>query len=203
MNEKLEEVVQEEVVVEQEVQAEPAEAPILHDETKKEAFSFKKYLLNIWLGFLDSFKYNPCKLAGILVALPGFFIGFFLEFHSKVRFVVLEGQLDLSGFYMFIMVLLGCINIFNGVSLSSKRNLATVIISSVCSLVITVFGILWVYSIGMSFVNAQKITLVNPLKFDINYVMSIICVILAIICSIAGCILGYFKRNKDYKKVKF
>lgn len=199
MNEKLEEV-----VTEENVQVEPTEKPI-QEEKRKGEFSFKKYLLNIWLGFIDSFKYNPCKLAGILVALPGLFIGFFLEFHSKVRFIVAEGQVDLSGFYMFVMVLLGCINIFNGVGLSSKKNLGSVIISSICSLVISVFGILWIYSIIHSFTlqNSGQVTLVNPLKFDVNYIMSLICVALAIGCSIAGCILGFFKRDKNYKKVKF
>ncbi|MBD5390459.1 hypothetical protein HDR67_00385 [bacterium] len=203
MNEKLEEVVQEEVV--QEVQAEPVNEPTHSEENEKKGFSFKKYFLNIWLSFLDSFKYNPCKLAGILVALPGLFIGFFLEFHSKVRFVVMDGQPDLSGFYMFIMVLLGCINIFNGVALSSKRNLGTVIVSAVCSLVITVFGALWIYSIINSFVlvSTGKVDLKTPLSVDVNIIMSIICVVLAIACSIAGCILGYIRRNKDYKKVKF
>lgn len=202
MNEKLEEIVQEEVV--QDVQEEPVNEPTHLDERKK-GFSLKKYFLNIWLSFLDSFKYNPCKLAGILVALPGLFIGFFLEFHSKVRFVVMDGQPDLSGFYMFIMVLLGCINIFNGVSLSSKRNLGTVVISAICSLIITVFGILWIYSIINSFVlvNTGKVDLKTPLSIDVNIIMSIICVVLAIACSIAGCILGYIRRNKDYKKVKF
>ena len=204
MNEKLEEVVQDEVV-NQETQVEQVNTPSNSDENKKEGFSFKKYILNVWLSFLDTFKYNPCKLAGILVALPGLFIGFFLEFHSKVRFVVQDGTPDLSGFYMFVMVLLGCINIFNGVGLSSKRNLGSVIISAICSLVITVFGILWIYSIINSFVLVKtgKVDLKNPLELDINVIMSIICVVLAIGCSIAGCILGYFRRNKEYKKVKF
>ena len=202
MNEKLDEVVQE--VVEPEVQVEPANEPV-EKETKREGFSFKKYLLNIWFNFIDSFKYNPCKLPGILVALPGLFIGFFLEFHSKVRFIVMPGQADLSGFYMFVMVLLGCINIFNGVGLSSKKNLGSIIISSVCSLVITVFGILWIYSIINSFAlqSSGKVIMETPLKFDVNYILSVICVVLAIVCSIAGCILGYFKRDKNYKKVKF
>lgn len=168
-----------------------------------EKTSFRKYLLNIWLSFLDSFKYNPCKLAGILIALPGLFIGFFLNFHANVSFIVRPGEANLSGFYMFLMVLFGCINIFNGVTFSSKRNLGTLIVSAVCSLVILVFGVLWIYSIINSFAVAKEISLETPIKFDVNYAMSVICVALAIISSAVGCILGYFKRDKNYKKVKF
>ncbi len=215
---------QEEVVVQEATLAEPVEQPVAVEETPvmesaadegafvrgydenasaTEKKSFKKYLLNIWLSFLDSFKYNPCKLAGILIALPGLFIGFFLNFHSNVSFIVHPGEANLSGFYMFMMVLFGCINIFNGVTFSSKRNLGTLIVSAVCSLVIFVFGILWIYSIINSFAVAKEISLEKPIKFDVNYAMSIVCVVLAMISSVAGCILGYFKRDKNYKKVKF
>lgn len=201
MNELQQEVVSEEVKDEvKTVEAKPQTAP-----KAKKKFSFLEYLANIWFQFLDSFKYNPCKLSGILIALPGIFLGFFLEFHSKVRFIVVDGSLDLSGFFMFVMILFGCLNIFEGVTFSSKRNLGTLVVSAICTLVITVFGILWIYSIINSFVIVNKglVDLKTPLVFDANYVMSIIGVVLAIITSVTGCILGYFKRDKNYKKVKF
>ncbi len=169
---------------------------------EKKPNPFVKFWKDWWLGFVDSFRYNPCKLAGILVALPGLFIGFFLGYHSKIIFLVEEGGIDLSGFYMFVLVLLGCINIFNGVTLSSKRNLGTVIMSSIFTLAITVFGVLWIVGIIQSYILAHsKFTMVGGYNLNINHYMSIICVALSIICSVAGCILGFIKRNKNYKKV--
>jgi len=105
---------------------------------------------NWWLGVVDSFRYNPCKLPGILILLPGVFIGFFLGIHCKVQFFVMEGEYNFSGLFMFVLVLMGCVNIFNGVTLMSKRNLGTVVTSLICSLVIAVVGILWIQRIFYS-----------------------------------------------------
>lgn len=176
-----------------------------YDENENVKHGFKDYLYGVWYNFIDSFRYNPCKLAGILVALPGLFIGFFLGFHSNITFLVKEGQTDYSGLLMFILVLMGCINIANGVTLSSKRNLGSVIVSSLCSLIITICGVLWIYLIFYSYhlVNSGQITLESEYSMGFNTIMSLLSVALSIVCSIAGCILGYFKRNKDYKKVKF
>ena len=49
--------------------------------------AFKETIASIVYNFKDSFKYNPCKFAGILIALPGFFMGFFLGIHSKILFI--------------------------------------------------------------------------------------------------------------------
>ncbi len=178
------------------VEKKAAEAP------KEKKNLFLEYLSGIWYNFIDSFKYNHCKLPGILIALPGLFIGFFLVFHSKIQFLGDISQL--SGFYMFILVLFGCINIFNGVTVISKKNLGSIIVSAVCSLVIVVFGILWIYSIFHSYYLAHtSIVLENEYVLGVNHFMSIICVALSIICSVTGCILAYFNRDTNYKKVKF
>ena len=99
------------------------------------------------------------------------------------------------------MVLLGCINVFNGVTLMGKRNLGTVITSALCSVVITVVGVLWIAAIFQS-LNAD-VVLSKPYTLGWEHYVSIGCVILSIVCSIAGCILGYIKRDKNYKKVVF
>ncbi len=162
---------------------------------------------NWWLGVVDSFRYNPCKLPGILILLPGVFIGFFLGIHCKVQFFVMEGEYNFSGLFMFVLVLMGCVNIFNGVTLMSKRNLGTVVTSLICSLVIAVVGILWIQRIFYSqyLVNSE---IVKPSSGEgytlgVTELASIGSVALSILCSIGGSILGYFKRNKDYKKVVF
>ncbi|MDE6407779.1 MAG: hypothetical protein K2K48_05630 [Anaeroplasmataceae bacterium] len=179
--------------------------PAKSDENVAKKNTFKSYLYGIWYNFVDSFRYNPCKLAGILVALPGLFIGFFLGFHSQVTFLTLDNELDFSGALMFILVLMGCINIANGVTLSSKKNLGTVITSTICSVIILICGIFWIQRIfySKSLVDSGRITLDGAGSYDLTFTvwMSIISVILSMVCSIAGCILGYIKRDKNYKKV--
>lgn len=168
---------------------------------------FVAWLRNVWLGIVDSFKYNPCKLAGILIALPGLFIGFFLGTHSQVQFYVLKGEFDFSGLFMFILVLLGCVNIFNGVTLMSKKNLGTIITSAICSIVITIVGILWIQRIfySMELVNSGQVILPEGKLYELGKyeIQSILSVCASILCSIVGCIYGYIKRDKNYKKVKF
>ena len=119
----------------------------------------------------------------------------------------MEGEYNFSGLFMFVLVLMGCVNIFNGVTLMSKRNLGTVVTSLICSLVIAVVGILWIQRIFYSqyLVNSG---IVNPSSGEgytlgVTELASIGSVALSILCSIGGSILGYFKRNKDYKKVVF
>lgn len=196
-----------EEIVEDEELVENTSTEKVNNETKKKSSSFVNYLNGMVAGFFDSFRYNKCKLAGILVALPGLFIGFFLGVHSAINgtMIVKEGEINLSGFYMFILVLFGCINIFNGFTLSSKKNLGTVVVSGICSLVITIVGILWIYCIfhAYNLVQSGEVQLIGGLSLTIDHYLSIISVILAIVSSITGCILGYINRNKEYKKVVF
>lgn len=187
-----------ETKVEPKVNQEPSDQA-----SKKEQNIVAKYLLGIWYNFIDSFRYNHCKLPGILIALPGLFIGFFLIFHSRITF--LGGIAQFSGFYMFMLVLFGCINIFNGVTVISKKNLSSIIISIICSLVIVVFGILWIYSIFYSYnlATSGKVELLQKYTLGVNEITSMICVILSMICSTVGCVLAFIFRDKNYKKVKF
>ena len=168
-----------------------------------------KFFRDWWIGTVDSFRYNPCKLAGILVLLPGVFIGFFLGFHSGVTFFVNAdaGEQDFSGLLMFVLVLMGCVNIFNGVTLMGKRNLGSVIVSSLCSAIIVICGVFWIerifYSKHLIDEGIVKLTSGEGFTFTFNHIMSIGSVVLAMLCSVLGCILGYINRNKDYKKVTF
>ena len=179
------------------------------NEEKVKVNPFVKFFKDWWIGLVDSFKYNPCKLPGILVALPGVFIGFFLGIHSNVQFYVNTtiNEYDFSGLFMFVLVLMGCVNIFNGVTLMSKRNLGTVITSFACSILITVVGVLWIQRIFYSqyLVNSGIILLEGGALYTLgsNEWLSIVSVGLSIVCSLGGSILGYFKRNKNYKKVVF
>ncbi len=210
MEEKKEELVVETTNINEEPKNETVSQPVSDGNVAKKN-TFLSYLYGIWYNFIYSFRYNPCKLAGILIALPGLFIGFFLGFHSNVIFLVnnVKNESDFSGLLMFVLVLMGCINIFNGVTVSSKRNLASVIISTICSAVIIVCGILWIqkifYSNYLCTIPKEQggHELTGGYQFNTSTIMSIVSVILSMICSLAGCIWGFFKYNRNYKKVKF
>ncbi|MDE5566655.1 MAG: hypothetical protein K2H02_05075 [Anaeroplasmataceae bacterium] len=168
-----------------------------------------KYLYGIGYNIVDAFRYNNCLLPGLLILLPGLFIGFFLGVHSSVLFLTKPDESDFSGLLMFVLVLFGCINIFSGVTFISKKNLGTAITSTICSSVITVCGGFWIQKIFYSqwLLDNNIIKLSEdqgPVKAMDKYaVISIIAVVLAVVCSLAGCIMAYFTRNKNYKKVKF
>lgn len=201
-------------VVEAEKVEHPAEQPKQSDEQPSKNFGkiFLEYIKGIGYNIRDAFKYNHCLLPGLLILLPGLFIGFFLGIHAKVIFYQKPGELDFSGLLMFLLVLFGCVNIFNGVTFISKKNLGTIVISAVCSGVITVSGVFWIQKIFYSkwLIDTGVLTPAGleegqKAVYTMNSTvwLSIIAVALSIICSIAGCILGYFMRNKNYKKVKF
>ena len=158
---------------------------------------FKEVLASMIYNFKDSFKYNPCKFAGILIALPGFFMGFFLGVHSKILFL----NNDFAGLYMFIMVLMGCINVFNGVAVMGKRNLSSIVISFLCSLIITVVGVLWIVAIITSW--KADVILETPYTLNSEHYISMGCVVISILCSLIGCAWAFVKRDKNYKKVTF
>ena len=69
------------------------------------------------------------------------------------------------------------------------------------SLVQLIVGILWIVAIFQSY-NAD-VVLSEPYTLNVEHYVSMSCVALSIICSISGCILGFIKRDKNYKKVVF
>lgn len=186
----------------------PVEEPTKENGFVRALKGLGKYLYGIGYNIVDSFRYNNCLLPGLLILLPGLFIGFFLGVHSSVQFFVKPDESDFSGLLMFLLVLFGCINIFSGVTFISKKNLGTAITSTVCSGIITVCGVLWIQKIFYSQSLLDKGIIITGeegvSKVLNNYaIISILAVILAIVCSLAGCIMAYFTRNKNYKKVKF
>ena len=118
---------------------------------KKGAGQFlKNYFGGIWYDFIQSFKYNNMKLAGLLILIPGAIFGFFLTFHVQVvndiTVKATDGtnyMTDLSGFMLFIMMLFGILNIFSGFSVMNKKNLGSVILATVTSVVMIVAGIFY------------------------------------------------------------
>ncbi len=185
--------------------------------------NFGKYIARVWKDFIASFRYNNMKLAGWLIALPGIFIGFFLQWHAPVvknlafTYSVYDEVLDTTvdksyipfdytGIALFILMLAGILNIFGAASVIGKKNLGSVVRATIFSAIIVIAGIAYLYAIFFyqSLVDQHKIN-TGVENFSIwsntDYLMSIISIILSMASAIAGCILGFIKYDRTYEKV--
>lgn len=175
------------------------------------------YFKFIFYDFFTSFKYNKMKLPGFLIAIPGVFLGFFLTFHNPVvrqlSFEYLEGTkkvklfaYDFSAIVLFILVLFGILNLFTAVTCMSKKSLGSVITATITSAVIVAAGTIYLVLLMIynNLLSTEKIKAAQmPENWNFIFWMSFITVLISIIASIAGCILGFIFYDRNYKKVKF
>ena len=133
-----------------------------------------EWLKKVYYSFIDSFKYNPSKLAMIVLLIPSILLGFCLTFHfsAAAKFVTYDSgiilkQIELgevivpagmsaqdyavqnaqglfSGFQLFALMVLGTCMLFVSVNVSGKRSLSACIQSVLVSAGIIVFGIFWI-----------------------------------------------------------
>lgn len=186
-----------------------------------------RYFKNVFLNFVESFKYNNMKLAAILVAIPGLLLGFFLNFHYEIviklayTYVRVDEStltmykqqapgmpFDYSGIVLFALMLFGILNIFSAVGMSGKKNKKSVILATVLTALIIVCGIMYLYAIfyclylvNLPDTHPYHVT-IKGFTIDLNFIMSCISVIGSIVCSVAGCILGFIHYDRNYKEVK-
>lgn len=201
--------------------------------------TFGKYLKGLGFDFVNSFKYNNMKLPALLIAVPGVFLGFFLGYHSKVIGDVafsISGTadtkfaggacsykigFDYTGIVLFILMLLGILNIFGAVTMSGKKNLGSVLLCTLSTLAIVVCGSLYLFalftyregSITKLKVNGDSvydetlklyrtyITSTKKFKMNNDWIISIFSVILSMVCSVVGCVLGFIFYDRTYEKV--
>ena len=116
--------------------------------------AFGRWIKYIFVDFINSFKYNNMKLAGLLILIPGAIFGFFLNFHAlTVRDINLtttkgdlyNGMFDYSGLVLFGLMLVCILNIFAGFSLMNKKNKGSVIICLVTTILIIALGVAYIY----------------------------------------------------------
>lgn len=182
---------------------------------------FGKYIARVWKDFIASFKYNNMKLAGWLIAVPGIFIGFFLQWHAPTvkqlafNYSTVVGEdivtksyigFDFTGIALFVLMLAGILNIFGAAAVMGKKNLGSVVRATIFSSIIVIAGILYLYAIFFygSLVSQGKINTGTDgwtVFGDTNFLMSIISVIVSMVSAIAGCILGFIKYDRTYEKV--
>ena len=184
---------------------------------------FGKYLARVWKDFIASFRYNNMKLAGWLIAVPGIFIGFFLQWHApavkQMAFEhagIIDGEytkinelgFDYTGAVLFVLMLAGILNIFGAAAVMGKKNLGSVVRATIFTSIIVICGAMYLYA--MIFYNSlvQNGTIkVNTtgeawsIWSDTNFVMSFISIVVSMVSAIAGCILGFIKYDRTYEKV--
>ena len=193
-------------------------------QTKQNPFAkalkmFGNYLKFVVRDFIASFKYNNMKLAGWLIAIPGIFIGFFLEYHyyavAKMSFIVTDPEtfedyvyigFDYTGIVFFLLMLFGILNIFTAASVMKKKNLGSVVTATITSAGVLICGALYLAAmfIFSGLVSNGDIRLENAdwtLFGDMDFVMSIITVVFSMLCSIVGVILAFIKYDRTYEKV--
>ena len=110
-----------------------------------------------------------------------------------------------SGMILFVLMLLGILNIFFALSVSGKKNLGSVIKSAVVTGGIVICGIFYIIAI-VATENAIKsgdLTVTVETIMDNNAIMSITFVVLSMVTSIAGCILGFIFYDRNYEKVTY
>ena len=125
--------------------------------------------------------------------IPGVFIGFLLDYEIDSVYSL---GVKVAPVCMFILVLCGYINIFEGFQLIGKKNLGTIIIISVLTLVLIMCGILYISDVN-------KVTKDQNMEITSTNVISFIIVGSSMVVSLVGCVLAYIWRDKNYKKDRF
>lgn len=200
----------------------------MKDNKEKKSFFavLGNYFKSIWLSFIDSFKYNPSKLACLFLFVPGILLGFCLKFHfdaSKLfatynetivekmaeAGIVHKVQTLHSAFQMFALIVLGAVMMFVAVNVKGKRNLGSTIQAALVTSAIVIFGIFWIMNFYRTntIYNVDKWTsLSDGSSYSVTSktnLISQICVIVSMICSVIGTVLSFIFRDKTYKKDVF
>ncbi len=158
--------------------------------------AFMKFFVWIAIFFVDfyeSIKRSPSKLAGIFIALPAIFISFSIERH-KDALNLLTAKDGLPSFLLFVLVLFSVINIFNAVSVSSKKNLSSACVATATTLVLTFSAIYYYVRLN----GHSNKGLINMSSSAVQG--SMIFIFAGVIFALAGCVMAFIFMNKKHKK---
>lgn len=110
---------------------------------------------------------------------------------------------DYSAIMLFVLMLAGIMNIFFASNMSSKKNLGSVVTATVSTGIIWVCGILYMIAIFISYSGfaSGKITSSTGWVWDINKIMSLASVIVSMLVSAVGVVLGYIFYDRTYEKI--
>ena len=87
--------------------------------------------------------------------------------------------------------------------MSSKKNLGSVVTCTITSTVIVIAGALYLYAL-FTFIagyNNGSIPMKTEFTLDINWIISIVSIIISMVASVAGVVLGFINYDRTYEKV--
>lgn len=161
---------------------------------KKVMYTFITYIAIVFLDFIDSFRRNPIKIGAWLIAIPGVFIGFLMNY--EIDSVYHTADATKAPVFMFILILCGMINIFEAFSITKNKNFGSILIATILSAVIVVSGFIYIIDL---------VTTINDKDGEFitaNY-GSFITVGASMILTVVGIVICWIHRDKEYKKDKF
>ena len=208
------------------------EVPKKESKIGKAFKNFGTYLKLIFKTQVESFKYNKMKLPGLMLAIGGIIIGLFLSAHAatikQLTFTVSQvsepevvdgvttiikstGLLpgmpyDYTGIVIFVLMLLGILNIFVALNVSNKQNLGSVVSATIITLIMVGLSIAYIYAINY-FKSSVDGGLINvdveagyKTNFLANYMTSMVVIIIADVLSLVACVLGFIHYNRAYER---
>ena len=146
---------------------------------KKAIYTFVTYIAVLFLDFIDSFKRNPIKIGAWMIAIPGIFIGFLMNY--EIDSVYHTQNATKAPVFMFILVLCGMVNIFEAFSIMKNKNFGSILIATILYTIIDD----------------------GDGKFIAANYGSFATVIVSMILSVVGIVICWIHRDKEYKKDKF
>lgn len=161
---------------------------------KKVMYMFITYIAILFLDFIDSFKRNPIKIGAWMIAIPGVFIGFLMDY--EIDSVYHTQDATKAPVFMFILILCGMINIFEAFSITKNKNFGSILIATILGAIIIVSGFIYIFDL---------VTTINDHGYGFigaNY-GSFITVGVSMLLTIVGIVICWIFRDKSYKKDKF
>ncbi len=160
---------------------------------KKGLYVLIMYFAILFVDIHASFRRSPAKYGAFLIAAPGIFIGFFLNFEIDTIYPLTARW---AAFCMFVLVLCGCVNIFEAFEINKNRDLKSIIIAGLIALLIAVCGIVYI-------VDVNKAIKDQGASINSTNIKSFICVGLSSVLGLIGVLIAFIFRDKNYKKDKF
>lgn len=158
------------------------------DNNKPTKAKTNKFWSNIKYDLEGMFVVKPWNICTILLLVPGILIGLFMGSHIQAIYKLPSGY-ELTSFYLFLLILLGCISIFSGFSFASRRSVFNCVFTITVSILMVLMSVLYV----VAFFSAGKAS-------DSNAILSIICIGISVLCSLGGAILTAFFIDKKIEK---
>ena len=208
------------------------EVPKKESKIAKAFKTFGHYVKMVIITTLESYKYNKMKLPGVLLGIGGIIIGLFLNYHAQtikqltytvsevstieqldgtIRMIKYTGLVDgmpydYTGTVIFVLMLLGILNIFIALNITNKQNLGSVVSATVITILMIALTGAYIYailffkqSVDADIIKLDKLAGYHT-NFEASYMVSMVVLVVACVLSVIACILGFIHYNRAYEK---